>query len=76
MLKYDEVMNQQRVVIYKERNRILKGETSDQAIGMVVDVVTAYVEGATAEGYAEDWDFGRCGCVAHPSTRWASITTI
>ena len=58
VLKYDEVMNQQRVVIYKERNRILKGENlKDQAIGMVVDVVTAYVEGATAEGYAEDWDF-------------------
>ncbi|MFN8089374.1 MAG: preprotein translocase subunit SecA [Mycobacterium sp.] len=58
VLKYDEVMNQQRVVIYKERNRILKGENlKDQAIGMVVDVVTAYVDGATAEGYAEDWDF-------------------
>ena len=68
VLKYDEVMNQQRVVIYKERNRILKGENlKDQAIGMVVDVVTAYVEGATAEGYAEDWDFeGVVECVAHP----------
>ena len=58
VLKYDEVMNQQRVVIYKERNRILKGENlKEQAVGMVVDVVTAYVDGATAEGYAEDWDF-------------------
>jgi len=58
VLKYDEVMNQQRVVIYKERNRILRGENlKEQAVGMVVDVVTAYVDGATAEGYAEDWDF-------------------
>ena len=23
---------------------------------MIADVVTAYVDGATAEGYAEDWD--------------------
>ncbi len=58
VLKYDEVMNRQRKVIYQERNRILKGESlQQQAKGMVVDVVTAYVEGATVDGYSEDWDF-------------------
>ncbi|AMO60480.1 Preprotein translocase subunit SecA [Mycolicibacterium phlei] len=57
VLKYDEVMNQQRKVIYEERRRILEGENlRDQALGMIRDVITAYVEGATAEGYAEDWD--------------------
>ena len=57
VLKYDEVMNQQRKVIYAERRRILEGENlKEQALGMVRDVVTAYVNGATAEGYAEDWD--------------------
>ena len=57
VLKYDEVMNQQRMVIYDERRRILEGENlAEQAHKMLVDVVTAYVEGATAEGYAEDWD--------------------
>lgn len=57
VLKYDEVMNQQRKVIYAERRRILEGENlKDQALDMVRDVVTAYVNGATAEGYAEDWD--------------------
>ncbi len=57
VLKYDEVMNQQRKVIYAERRRILEGENvKDQALGMVRDVVTAYVNGATGEGYAEDWD--------------------
>jgi len=57
VLKYDEVMNQQRVVIYDERRRILKGEDlRQQANDMLVDVVTAYVDGATAEGYSEDWD--------------------
>ncbi|MGI9124266.1 MAG: preprotein translocase subunit SecA, partial [Mycobacterium sp.] len=57
VLKYDEVMNQQRVVIYDERRRILEGEDLEgQAHRMLVDVITAYVNGATAEGYAEDWD--------------------
>ncbi|TXI51496.1 MAG: preprotein translocase subunit SecA, partial [Mycobacterium sp.] len=57
VLKYDEVMNQQRKVIYAERRRILEGENlHQQAHDMLVDVVTAYVNGATAEGYAEDWD--------------------
>jgi preprotein translocase subunit SecA len=57
VLKYDEVMNQQRMVIYDERRRILDGEDmQDQSHDMVVDVVTAYVDGATAEGYSEDWD--------------------
>jgi preprotein translocase subunit SecA len=50
-------MNQQRKVVYAERRRILEGENlKDQALDMVRDVVTAYVNGATAEGYAEDWD--------------------
>lgn len=57
VLKYDEVMNQQRKVIYAERRRILEGENlKEQALDMVRDVVTAYVNGATADGYAEDWD--------------------
>ena len=57
VLKYDEVMNQQRKVIYAERLRILEGEDlAEQAHAMLVDVITAYVDGATAEGYSEDWD--------------------
>ncbi|HKE69753.1 MAG TPA: preprotein translocase subunit SecA, partial [Nocardioidaceae bacterium] len=57
VLKYDEVMNRQRTVIYAERNRVLDGEDlSEQISGMLDDVVRAYVTGATAEGYAEDWD--------------------
>ncbi|GAB3484985.1 preprotein translocase subunit SecA [Amycolatopsis cihanbeyliensis] len=57
VLKYDEVMNRQRKVIYAERRRVLEGEDlREQAEHMLRDVVTAYVDGATAEGYAEDWD--------------------
>jgi preprotein translocase subunit SecA len=51
------VMNKQRKVIYAERERVLRGEDlREQIEHMIVDVVTEYVNGATAEGYSEDWD--------------------
>src|SRR3954454_1709750 len=57
VLKYDEVMNKQRMVVYAERKRVLDGEDlHDQVRHMVDDVVTEYVTVATNEGYAEDWD--------------------
>ena len=57
VLKYDEVMNRQRTVIYAERRRVLEGEDlHEQVHHMLTEVVTAYVEAATAGGYAEDWD--------------------
>jgi preprotein translocase subunit SecA len=57
VLKYDEVMNMQRQVIYAERKRVLDGEDMhDQAQHMVDDVITDYVTAATSDGYAEDWD--------------------
>ncbi|NMN96050.1 preprotein translocase subunit SecA [Antrihabitans stalactiti] len=60
VLKYDEVMNQQRKVIYGERRQILEGEDMEgQVEGMITDVITAYVDGATAEGYVEDWDLAQ-----------------
>jgi preprotein translocase subunit SecA len=57
VLKYDEVLNKQRLVVYAERKRVLDGEDlHEQVEHMINDVVEAYVGGATAEGYAEDWD--------------------
>ncbi len=57
VLKYDEVMDLQRKVIYAERRRVLEGEDlRDQVEHMMTDVITAYIDGATENGYAEDWD--------------------
>ncbi len=57
VLKYDEVLNKQREVIYGERRRVLEGaDLHEQVRHMIDDVVTAYVTGATADGYPEDWD--------------------
>jgi preprotein translocase subunit SecA len=58
VLKYDEVLNKQRQVIYDERRQVLEGaDLHEQVRNMIEDVVSAYVQGATAEGYGpEDWD--------------------
>jgi preprotein translocase SecA subunit len=57
VLKYDDVMNEQRKVIYAERRRMLEGEDiRDEIEHMITDVAAAYVVGATSDGYAEDWD--------------------
>jgi preprotein translocase subunit SecA len=57
LLKYDEVMDQQRKVIYIERRRVLTGQDLREPVErMMTDVLTAYVNGATENGYAEDWD--------------------
>ncbi|MDT5036710.1 MAG: preprotein translocase subunit SecA [Micromonosporaceae bacterium] len=60
VLKYDEVLNKQRQVIYTERRRVLNGEDlHEQVRHMITDTIGAYVDGATSEGYAEDWDLDR-----------------
>jgi preprotein translocase subunit SecA len=57
VLKYDDVMNRQREVIYGERREVLEGrDIKDQVQEFLVETVSAYVSGATNEGYAEDWD--------------------
>ncbi len=57
VLKYDEVLNKQRTVIYDERRQVLSGaDLSDQIRPMITSVVTSYVEGATSSGYPEEWD--------------------
>jgi preprotein translocase subunit SecA len=57
VLKYDEVLNKQRTVIYAERRRVLHGDDlHEQVQHMIDDVIRGYVTAATAEGYAEDWD--------------------
>ena len=57
VLKYDDVLNRQREVIYAERRRVLEGEDlHEQVRHFIDDVVSGYVTAATSEGFAEDWD--------------------
>jgi preprotein translocase subunit SecA len=57
VLKYDDVLNRQREVIYGERLRVLEGEDLHEQIRhFITDVVTGYVDSATSEGFVDDWD--------------------
>ena len=57
VLKYDEVLNEQRKVVYGERQEILASkDIAGQVRRMIADTIGAYVDGATALGYVEDWD--------------------
>lgn len=57
VLKYDEVLNEQRKVVYRERQEILGSkDIAGQVRRMIDSTIGAYVDGATAEGYVEDWD--------------------
>ncbi len=60
VLKYDDVLNRQRKVIYGERREVLEGaDLHEQVRQMIDEVVTAYVSGATEEGFPEEWDLDR-----------------
>ncbi|MCZ9290619.1 MULTISPECIES: preprotein translocase subunit SecA [Corynebacterium] len=57
VLKYDEVLNEQRKVVYRERQEILASkDIAGQVRRMIDSTIGAYVDGATADGYVEDWD--------------------
>lgn len=59
LLKYDEVNNEQREVIYEERNKVLKGDNMRSTIlRMINDIVEHAVDMSVREdAAAKDWDF-------------------
>jgi preprotein translocase subunit SecA len=57
VLKYDDVMNKQREVIYSERREVLEGADIKELVHTFLEeTIEAYVTSATATGFAEDWD--------------------
>lgn len=61
VLKYDEVMNEQREIIYKERRQVLDGESmKDVILKMIRDIVSQIVDRTISDEQApEDWDFAQ-----------------
>lgn len=59
VLEYDDVMNQQRKVVYEQRRRILEGENmKDQVLRMVDTIIEKGMETyADPKLYPEEWDF-------------------
>ncbi|HYI75749.1 MAG TPA: preprotein translocase subunit SecA [Gaiellaceae bacterium] len=57
VLKYDDVMNTQRMVIYEQRRRVLEGhDLSEEVREWIREVVEAGVRHATDAEYPEEWD--------------------
>jgi preprotein translocase subunit SecA len=60
VLKYDDVLNRQRHVIYDERHQVLEGaDLHVQIRAMLDEVIGAYTKAATGEGYPEEWDLDK-----------------
>jgi len=60
VLKYDDVLNRQRQVIYAERRKVLEGaDLHEQIRSMIDEVLASYVAVATADGYPEEWDLDK-----------------
>ncbi len=58
VLKYDEVMNEQRKVIYKRRQQVIDGEDiHDSTIELIEERLTEVVEEHIGSGFAEEWDY-------------------
>jgi preprotein translocase subunit SecA len=58
VLKYDEVMNEQRKVIYGRRQQVIDGEDiHDATIEMIEECLTRVVNDQLSAEFAEDWDY-------------------
>ena len=68
VLKYDDVMNKQREVVYSERREVLEGADIKELVEVSLEqTITAYVNSATSHGVAEDWDL---------KTLWKALKTL
>ena len=57
VLKYDEVMNEQRKIIYRRRQQILDGEDlRDDALEAIESAISRLVDQYCGGEFAEDWD--------------------
>jgi preprotein translocase subunit SecA len=60
VLKYDDVMNEQRKVIYRRRNQIIDGEDlHDETIELLESTMTSVVASCCPSDFPEEWDLAR-----------------
>ncbi len=74
VLKYDEVMNEQRKVIYRRRDQILEGlDLKSAAMEYLAEAVNTLIETHCASVATDEWDLG--GLVLELKTFWPSDIT-
>jgi preprotein translocase subunit SecA len=75
VLKYDEVMNEQRKVIYKRRDQILAGaDLKEEGLEYLADAVDSTIDTFCVAEFAEEWDLE--GLVTEIQTFWPSTVTM
>ena len=69
LLEYDQVMNEQREIIYEERRRVLDGESMRDAIyKMITDIVENCVDICIGDDSDfEDWDYNELNTLLIPT---------
>ena len=76
LLEYDQVMNEQREIIYEERRRVLNGESMRDAIyKMITDITENCIDIAIGDdGDFEDWDFAELNNLLLPTIPLEPVT--
>ncbi len=75
VLKYDEVMNEQRKVIYRRRDQILDAaDLREEAVGYLAEAVDTTISTYCVTDHAEEWDLE--GLHNEIGTFWPSTTTV
>ncbi len=76
LLEYDQVMNEQREVIYKERRQVLDGESMrDSIIKMIQDIVDNAVDTVVRdEADPEEWDLNELNSILLPTIPLKPVT--
>jgi preprotein translocase subunit SecA len=74
VLKYDEVMNEQRKVIYRRRDQILEGaDLRAEAMEYLADAIESTISTYCVSDYSEEWELE--GLVTEIRTFWPSKLT-
>ncbi len=76
LLEYDQVMNEQREIIYEERRRVLNGESMrDFIYKMIVDIVESSVDTAINDDLEpEEWDLRELNALLLPIVPLQPVT--
>jgi preprotein translocase subunit SecA len=75
VLKYDDVMNTQRMVIYEQRRRVLEGDDlSEDVAEWIREAVETGVQQFTDGEFAEDWDLE--GLIAQMQSLYGTDITV
>ncbi len=77
LLEYDQVMNEQREIIYEERRQVLSGESMRDAIfKMITDIAENAVDiSISDDSDIEDWDFNELNTLLLPTIPLRPINT-